>query len=325
VARSLNYYPIGVEKPEDGIANIALGLGKYIMDGGMSLRFSPAYPNNILQTSTLDLALRETQTYFNALDLSQTQFIPQVDDGFNLLKIPIADAEKDGTLRYIASTYNLQDRFIYDSLFEGGRKLITFANILQHNVFPLAEILKEVLHIAQSEMGRPIEIEFAVNLDYSPKKQHTFYLLQIRPIVDNKEMINEDIGSIPEKNAIITSKSALGHGITTDLYDLVYVKPEAFSAAKNQLIMYEIERLNRQLVNENRHYILVGPGRWGSADPWLGIPVKWSHISNARLIVESGLSNYRVDPSQGTHFFSKSDFIRCGLFYYQSILGRWNL
>lgn len=303
VARSLNYYPIGSEKPEDGIANIALGLGKYIMDGGMSLRFSPAYPNNILQTSNVDLALRETQTYFNALDLSQTQFIPQVDDGFNLLKIPVAEAEKDGTLRYLASTYNFQDRAISDSLYEGGRKLITFANILQHNVFPLAAILKEVLHIAQSEMGRPVEIEFAVNLDYSSKSHHSFYLLQIRPIVDSREMINEDIGSISEEDAIITCKSALGHGITTDLYDLVYVKPEAFSASKNQFIMYEIERLNRQLITENRHYVLVGPGRWGSADPWLGIPVKWSHISNARLIVESGLSNYRVDPSQGTHFF----------------------
>ena len=303
VARSLNYYPIGAEKPEDGIASIAMGLGKYIMDGGMSLRFSPAYPNSVLQTSNVEFALRETQTYFNALDLSETQFIPQVDDGFNLLKVGIADAEKDGTLKYIASTYDLQDKVINDSIYDGGRKLITFNNILKHDVFPLAAILKEVLHIAQSEMGRPIEIEFAVNLDYSPAKQHVFYLLQIRPIVDSKEMINEDIGAIPEENAIITCNSALGHGITSDLYDLVYVKPEAFSASKNQLIMYEIDKVNRQLVSENRHYILVGPGRWGSADPWLGIPVKWSHISNARLIVESGLSDYRVDPSQGTHFF----------------------
>jgi len=303
VARSLNYYPIGAEKPEDGIANIALGLGKYIMDGGMSLRFSPAYPNNILQTSNVDYALRETQTYFNALDLNQTQFVPQVDDGFNLLKINVGDAEKDGTLKYIASTYDLHDRVIHDSLYEGGRKLITFANILKHKVFPLADILKEVLRISQIEMGRPIEIEFAVNLDYSPAKQHVFYLLQIRPIVDSKEMINEDIGSIPEENAIITCNSALGHGITSDIFDLVYVKPEVFSASKNQLIMQEIDKVNRNLVKENRHYILVGPGRWGSADPWLGIPVKWSHISNARLIVESGLSDYRVDPSQGTHFF----------------------
>ena len=303
VARSLNYYPIGAEKPEDGIANVAMGLGKYIMDGGMSLRFSPAYPNNVLQTSNIEMALRETQTYFNALDLSQSQFVPQVDDGFNLLKIGVGDAEKDGTLKYIASTYNMHDRVINDSLYDGGRKVITFANILKHKVFPLADILKEVLHIAQSEMGRPIEIEFAVNLDYSPAKQHVFYLLQIRPIVDSKEMISEDIGAIPEENAIITCNSALGHGITSDIFDLVYVKPEAFSASKNQSIMNEIDKVNRQLVNENRHYVLVGPGRWGSADPWLGIPVKWSHISNARLIVESGLSDYRVDPSQGTHFF----------------------
>jgi len=181
--------------------------------------------------------------------------------------------------------------------------LITFANVLQHDVFPLAAVLKEILHVAQSEMGRPIEIEFAVNLDYTPARQHVFYLLQIRPIVDSKEMVSEDIGSIPEDNAIITCNSALGHGITSDLYDLVYVKPEAFDASKNQLIMAEIEKVNRKLVSEGRHYVLVGPGRWGSADPWLGIPVKWSHISNARLIVESGLSNYRVDPSQGTHFF----------------------
>jgi len=303
VARSLNYYPIGVERPEEGIANVALGLGKYIMDGGMSLRFSPVYPNSVLQTSTIEFALRETQNYFNALDLSRMQFVPQVDDGFNLLKIPVADAEKDGTLKFIASTFNPQDQVIQHGLYDGGRKIITFVNILQHNVFPLAQILKEVLHIAQIEMGRPIEIEFAVNLDYTAKKLHTFYLLQIRPIVDSKEMISEDIGSISEENTIITCKSALGHGITNDLFDLVYVKPEAFNSSKNQLITQEIDRLNREMIKEDRHYVLIGPGRWGSADPWLGIPVKWSNISNARLIVESGLSTYRVDPSQGTHFF----------------------
>lgn len=303
VARSLNYYPIGSETPEDGIANIAMGLGKYIVDGGVTLRFSPAYPHNILQTSTLDFALRETQTHFYALNLSQKNFVPQVDDGFNLLKINVRDAEKDNTLKYIASTFNVQDQVIYDGLYEDGRKVITFANILQHDIFPLAPILKEILQISQAEMGRSIEIEFAVNLDYSPKKQHIFYLLQIRPIVDNKEVISEDIGVIPTKDAIISCNSALGHGITNDVYDLVYVKPEAFNASKNQLIAYDIEKVNRQLSTENRHYVLVGPGRWGSSDPWLGIPVKWPHISNARLIVESGLSDYRIDPSQGTHFF----------------------
>lgn len=303
VARSLNYYPIGAEKTEDGIVNIAMGLGKHIVDGGVTLRFSPAYPHNVLQTSSLDFALRETQTHFLALDLNNVNFEPQVDDGFNLLKISVQDAKIDGTLKYIASTYNYQENMIYDNLFEEGRKVITFANVLQHNVFPLSEILKDILRISHDEMGRPIEIEFAVNLDYSPKKQHTFYFLQIRPIVDNKEQINEDIGKIQTEDTIISSNSVLGHGISNDLYDLIYVKPEAFNASKNQLIMYEIEKLNKKLIQEERNYILVGPGRWGSNDPWLGIPVKWPHISNASVIVESGLSHYRIEPSQGTHFF----------------------
>lgn len=303
VARSLNYYPIGAEKPEDGIANIAMGLGKYIVDGGTTLRFSPKYPHNILQTSTLEYALRETQTYFNALDLDKIHLTPQVDDGFNLLKVPVKDAEADGTLRYLASTYDPQDQVIHDSIYPGGRKVITFANILQHNVFPLAQILEKVLCIAQHEMGRPIEIEFAVNLDYSKEKKHTFYLLQIRPIVDTKEVITEDIGSLDSSDAIITSENALGHGIYDDIFDIVYVKPETFNAANNQLVAYDIEKLNRQLIAENRHYVLVGPGRWGSSDPWLGIPIKWPQISNARIIIEAGLSQYRIDPSQGTHFF----------------------
>lgn len=303
VVRSLNYYPIGAEKPQDGIANIAMGLGKYIVDGGVTLRFSPEYPNNVLQTSTLDLALRETQTIFYALDLNRKHFIPQVNDDFNLLKVKVKDALQDGTLRYIASTFNAQDQVIYDNLVEEGRRVITFANILQHNVFPLAGILKKVLEVAQREMGRPIEIEFAVNLDYSEKQQHTFYLLQIRPIVDSKEMIHEDIDAIAEENAIISCKNALGHGIKNDVYDLVYVKQENFNASNNQLIAYDIEQVNAKLLTENRKYVLVGPGRWGSSDHWLGIPVKWPHISGAKVIVESGLSNYRIDPSQGTHFF----------------------
>lgn len=302
VARSLNYYPIGAERPEDGIVNVALGLGKYIVDGGQTLRFSPAYPNNVLQTSTLEFALRETQTYFNALDLCETCFIPQVDDGFNLKKIRVQDAFEDGTLRYIASTFDVQNEVIQDGLYE-GRKVITFANILKHDVFPLANIMKEILHIAQNEMGRPVEIEFAVNLDYSAAKQHTFYLLQIRPIVDSKEIIHENIGSIESTNTIVSSNNVLGHGITNDIYDLVYIRTEAFNASKNQFIAYEIEKLNKVLTNENRPYILVGPGRWGSSDHWLGIPVKWPQISNARVIVESGLEQYRIDPSQGTHFF----------------------
>lgn len=303
VARSLNFYPLGAEKAEEGIVNVAMGLGKYIVDGGMNLRFSPYHPNSVLQTSTLDLALRETQTYFYALDANETNFVPQVNDSFNLMKIRVQDAEQDGTLKFIASTFNPQDQRIYDNVYDAGRKVVTFANILQHNVFPLAEILKEVLRISQNEMGRPVEIEFAVNLDYSESPKHTFYLLQIRPIVDNKENISENVGEIPVENTIISSDNVLGHGINNEIYDIVYVKPEVFNASKNQLIVYDIEKLNKKMQQLDRHYVLIGPGRWGSSDPWLGIPVKWPHISNARVIVESGLSNYRIDPSQGTHFF----------------------
>ena len=303
VARSLNFYPLGAEKAEEGIVNVAMGLGKYIVDGGMTLRFSPHHPNNVLQTSTLDMALRETQTYFYALETSRATFVPQVNDSFNLMKVRVQDAESDGTLKFLASTFNPQDQRIYDNIYEKGRKVITFANILQHNVFPLANILQEILRISQSEMGRPIEIEFAVCLDYSPKPSHKFYLLQIRPIVDSKETINEDIGAIPDTHTIISCQNALGHGINNEIFDLVYVRPEAFNASKNQLIMYDIEKVNKNLQKEERHYVLIGPGRWGSSDTWLGIPVKWPHICNARVIVESGLSNYRIDPSQGTHFF----------------------
>lgn len=302
VARSLNYYPIGSERPEEGIVNVAMGLGKYIVDGGVSLRFSPNYPENVLQTSTLDLALKETQNYFYALDLNQKYMVPKTDDSFNLLKIRVNDAVQDGTLKYLASTFDHQNLSINDGIYE-GRKIITFANILKHNVIPLADLMKTTLSIAQNEMGRPVEIEFAFNIDYSPKKENTFYLLQIRPIVESRAMLNENLAIIPDEQTVISCKNALGHGIINDIYDIMYIKPEAFNASKNQLIMYEIEKLNRRMLAENRPFILVGPGRWGSSDPWLGIPVKWPHISNARVIVESGLSQYRIDPSQGTHFF----------------------
>lgn len=320
VARSLNFYPIGAETAEDGIANIALGLGKYIVDGGLTLRFSPKYPNNILQTSTLDMALRETQTTFNALDLEKMTFKPEVNDGFNLLKLHVKDAETDGSLQYIASTFDPYDQAIYDGIYEGGRKVITFANILQHDVFPLAKILETVLKMGQQEMGRPVEIEFAVNLE-PETKQHHFYLLQIRPIVENKEMMKENLDEIPRENLLIASESALGEGVVNDIFDIVYVKTDQFNASKNQFIAYEIEKLNRKFQEENRKYILVGPGRWGSSDLWLGIPVKWSYISNAQLIVECGLKNYRIEPSQGTHFFQNLTSFGVGYFTINPFIG----
>ncbi len=314
VARSLNFYPINNEKTEDGIANIALGLGKYIVDGGLTLRFSPEHPNNILQMSTLDYAMRETQTRFYALDLKNTDTQFSVDDGFNLLKLSTKDAEADGSLKYIASTYDPYDQVIYDGLYEGGRKIISFANILQHDAFPLSKILGYILKEGAKEMGRPIEIEFAANLNYEGKSQGVFYLLQIRPIVDTKKMLNEDLTKINLTDTILQTPQALGHGIMNDIYDIVYVKTEKFNAANNQLIAYDIEKINRQFTQEGKNYVLIGPGRWGSSDVWLGIPVKWPHISSARVIVEAGLTNYRIDPSQGTHFFQNLTSLGVGYF-----------
>lgn len=314
VGRSLNFYPIGNEKAEDGIVNIALGLGKYIVDGGQTLRFSPRHPHNILQMSTLDFALRETQTRFYALDLENLAENFAVDDAFNLLRLSVKNADADGSLRYIVSTYDPYDQIIRDGYYPGGRKILSFVNILQHDVFPLAEMLDKVLQIGQAEMGRPIEIEFAVNIHPDDQTKATFYLLQIRPIVDNKEIMNEDLTVVTQEESIITSSSVLGHGIINDVFDLIYVKTDAFNSSNNQLIAYEIEKLNRQFSEEGKGYVLVGPGRWGSSDHWLGIPVKWPHISNARVIVECGLENYRIDPSQGTHFFQNLTSFGVGYF-----------
>ena len=313
VARSINYYPIGHETTEEGIANVALGLGKYIVDGGTTLRFSPAHPKSNLQTNNLEIALRDTQTRFYAFDLSQEHFTPQVDDGFNLLNLTVKDAEQDSSLHLLASTFDYHTQTLYDSDAEEGRKVITFANILKHNAFPLAAILRKILQTGQREMGRPVEIEFAVNLDYKTRSG-TFYLLQIRPIVDSNEMLDEDLFSIPDEETIISCNNALGHGITNNVYDIIYVKQDSFNAANNPRIVEEIDVINRRLLDEERGYILIGPGRWGSNDSNLGIPVKWPHISAARVIVEAGLTNYRIEPSQGTHFFQNLTSFGVGYF-----------
>ncbi len=314
VARSLNFYPIGNEKAEDGIANIALGLGKYIVDGGQTLRFSPRHPHNILQMSTMDFALRETQTRFYALDLKNLADQFSVAHSFNLLRLNLKDADADGSLKFIVSTYDPYDQVIRDGYYPGGRKILSFVNVLQHEVFPLADTLDQILHVGQDEMGRPIEIEFAVNIDPQNPGFATFYLLQVRPIVDNKEVMEEDLTLVEQEDTILTSTSVLGHGIVTDVQDIIYVKTGAFCSSNNQSIAYDIEKMNRQFTGEEKNYVLVGPGRWGSSDSWLGIPVKWPHISNARVIVECGLENYRVDPSQGTHFFQNLTSFGVGYF-----------
>ena len=314
VGRSLNYYPINDEQPEDGVAEIAVGLGKYIVDGGLALRFSPRHPDKVLQTSTLDLALRDTQTQFYALDMSDMTDKFSTNDGDNIKHIRIQDAAKNGSLKYMVSTYDPQDQIIRDSDYGAGRKVVTFANVLSHRVFPLAEVVDFMLSEGEREMRRPVEIEFAGNININGDSKGSVYWLQIRPIVDRKEMLDEKIMETDNNDLILKSNTALGHGTMDNVRDVVYVKTKNFSSSNNQLIAREIEKINRTFTEKGDGYILIGPGRWGSSDPSLGIPVKWPHISSARLITEASLPNYRIEPSQGTHFFQNLTSFGVGYF-----------
>ena len=271
VGRSINYYPINDEKAEDGVVDLAIGLGKYIVDGGRSLRFSPRHPNKVL--------------------------------------------------RLMVSTYDPVDQMIRDGYYDGGRKVVTFANILQHEAFPLASILDSMLTIGSREMGRPVEIEFAGNLVGPGNTPGTVYWLQIRPIVDMKEMLSDEVMDLPDERTILKSNTALGHGVMDNVSHIVYVKSSSFKSSNNVNIAREIEKINRTFTEREENYILVGPGRWGSSDSSLGIPVKWPHISSARLIVESALDNYRIEPSQGTHFFQNLTSFGVGYFTVNTFAG----
>ena len=313
VLRSLNYYPIGDEEAEEGIASLALGLGKYIVDGGQTLRVCPYHPHQVLQTSETEMALRDTQTQFYALDMKHVGDDFKVDDGFNILKLRVKDAVEDQSLNYIASTFDPYDQVINDGVYETGRKLITFAGVLQHDVVSLPELMQMSMKCGSEAMRRPVEIEFASNIHAD--KTCDFYLLQIRPIVDAKEMLDEDVRAIPDADCLLRSHNSLGHGISEDVTDVVYVKyDDHFSAMNNFYVADDIERINRKFLADGKNYVLIGPGRWGSSDHYLGVPVKWPHISAARVIVEVALKNYNIDPSQGTHFFQNLTSFGVGYF-----------
>lgn len=320
VLRSLNYYPINDETAEEGIASLALGLGKYIVDGGQTLRVCPYHPTQVLQMSEMEIALKETQTQFYALDMEHVSNEFKVDDAFNIKKLKVRDADKDGTLRYIASTYDPYDQIIRDGYYEGGRKIISLTGVLQHDIIPLPELLQMSMKYGSDAMRRPVEIELACNVN--DDRTAEFYLLQIRPIVDSKQVLEEDLQSIPDSQCLLRSNHSLGHGISEDVLDVVYVKTgDDFSAMNNPKIADEIEQINRRFLERGENYVLIGPGRWGSSDYWLGIPVKWPHISAARVIVEQGLQNYRVDPSQGTHFFQNLTSFGVGYFTINDFCG----
>ena len=303
VARSINYYPIGDEAPEDGVCNVAMGLGKLVVDGGRTLRFSPRYPQKVLQTSTPELALRDTQNEVLALSLQPEEFRTSIDDAVNLRRLDIAQIAELRNSRFVCSVWDRENERISDSPFDRGRKVITFNNILKYNTFPLAEIVTDILHMGAEEMRCPVEVEFAVNMDVAPGEQQIFNLLQIRPIIDNQDNRPIDWSAVDTSDALVYGENALGIGMMNDISDVIYIKSGTFSSLSTEKIADELLELNRCMRDEKRSYILVGPGRWGSSDPFLGVPVKWNHISEAKVIVECGIEKFDVEPSQGTHFF----------------------
>lgn len=303
VARSINYYPIGDERPEDGVCNVAMGLGKLVVDGGRTLRFSPRYPQKVLQTSTPELALRDTQNEVLALSLSPEEFRTSIDDAVNLHRLNVREIDGMRNARFVCSVWDRENERISDSPFDRGRKVITFNNILKYNTFPLAEIVSDILRMGTEEMRCPVEVEFAVNMDVPAGQQQIFNLLQIRPIIDNQDNRPIDWSSETPDHALIYGEQALGIGRMNDISDIVYVKTPMFDSLATEQIADELLALNARMRDEQRTYILVGPGRWGSSDPFLGVPVKWTHISEAKVIVECGIERFDVEPSQGTHFF----------------------
>ena len=312
VARSVNFYPLGYEKPEDGVAKVAFGLGKAVVDGDQVLRFSPKYPRNILQTSTPELTMTETQQAMFALDLQPDKFKTSVDDGINLERIPITDCGEFHSFGKVVSTYDYENMRMVDSPAPQGPKFVTFAHILKYNTFPLANILTELLDIMQKEVKCGVEIEFAANLDVDADSPAIFNVLQVRPISVDGLGAEVDWNGIDTDDAIITSGSAIGPGWITGVRDFVYLKESAFDVLKTREMAAELRELNNRMRADGRNYVLVGYGRWGSSIPSLGVPVQWSDISEARAIVECCLDHFRVDPSQGTHFFQNMTSFNAG-------------
>ena len=314
VGRSINYYPVGDEEATEGVVEVAAGLGKYIVDGGMALRFCPSHATHVLQTSTMELALRDTQREMYALDTVNFNEKVSVDEGDCITTVPIQEAAKDGNLRGLVSTYDFQNSRIIDNDLGPGRKLVTFANVLKHKTFPLAEAAQYMLELGAQYMKRPVEIEFAGILNPSGESKGTLYWLQIRPMVDRSEMLDEEIINSEKSRRLISSTRALGHGMMENLKSIVMVKPEAFSNTNNAAIAMEIEKINRNFTAQGENYILVGPGRWGSSDEALGIPVRWANISAARVVVEVALPGRHIEPSQGSHFFQNLTSFGAGYF-----------
>ncbi len=303
VAQSHNFYPFGKMKQEEGIATIAMGLGKSVVEGERVLRFSPKYPKLLPQQSSVKDILENSQRYFYCLKMGAQCSELKINEDTTIARREVSDATSELPVKVLAGTYIPEEDRIRDTASLPGYKVLTFANLLKYNIFPLADILQDILAIGKEGMGCPIEIEFSVNLYENPDKKPAFSFLQLRPMTARSELSKVDILPKEKTSAFCFSTHALGNTENSEMADIIFVKPDTFDSAKTREIAREIGKLNFTLVKQKRKYLLVGPGRWGSADPWLGIPVTWEDISGVGAIVENSSTNLNADPSQGSHFF----------------------
>jgi phosphoenolpyruvate synthase/pyruvate phosphate dikinase len=313
VAQSYNYYPISYMKPEDGFSVAAVGLGTYVVGGENAYRFCPNYPN--INPTSVDEQVRDTQKVFYAMDLTNSD-IDMVANGeeASIKKYRITDAEADGTLEHLVSTYDFENDCLIPGVQQKGLRVVDFANLLKYNYIPFAETLQILLKLFKEAMGAPVEIEYAIDLEPAENGLPTFYLLQIKPLIRIEEQIEIDLGEVDEENVFMYAEHGMGNGKIESIYDVVYVDPEKFDKLKTKQIALEIGEINREFEAQGKEYILIGPGRWGSRDPFTGIPVFWANISKAHIIVEMGLPDYQIDASLGSHFFHHVTSMNVGYF-----------
>lgn len=314
VAKSYNFYPIGPQASTDGIVSVGVGLGKTVVEGGNCVRFSPKYPKHLPQFFSIDEALSNNQHDFYALPLDREAAYGEETHETILGKYGLDVAEKDGTLAQVGSTYSHDNQAIYDGVSRAGSRLVTFAPILKHNIFPLPEISNLLLEIGAWGMGTSVEIEFAVNLSVPKGSPKEFSLLQLRPMVLSREVEALKIEKYDKEALICLSEQVMGNGVIDEIYDLVVVDKSRFDRSKTREVAKEVSLFNSKLVSQNRPYLLVGMGRWGTLDPWLGIPVKWEQIAGARVIIEAGFEDIHIEPSQGSHFFHNITSFMVGYF-----------
>ncbi|UCF64133.1 MAG: phosphoenolpyruvate synthase [bacterium] len=315
VAQSYNYYPLEPMQPHEGIVHLALGLGKIIMDGERIYRFSPQHPSMNLHYSSARECCDNSQIQFYAIDLNNQAKQLDANENFSLEKVDIQRAEEDGSLFFVGSTYSHHDQVIQDTLSIPGPRVITFANILKYKIFPLPEIITALLELGLRAFGTHVEIEFSVNLYRDVKRKPEFYILQIRPMVAGSEGLEVNIDQEDTKDAVCYTRHAIGNGIIDNLYDIIYLNPDNFDLTKSQHIAQELEELNHRYIKENKYFILLGFGRWGTQDPWLGIPVDWYQVSRAKVFIESYFNDFKIEPSLGSHFFHNLVSLRLGYFY----------